>query len=70
MDGETGVFWNLALPTRLPLEFQCETGLLLRCDRKVGIPFQTKLGIDPHVEIRRGEGAQIKLCWEIGVPLE
>ena len=21
-------------------------------------------GIDPHVEIRRGEGAQIKLCWE------
>ena len=25
---------------RLPLEFQCETGLLLRVDGKVRIPFQ------------------------------
>ena len=44
MDGEVGVFWNVARPKRLPLEFLCETGLLLRCDGKVGIPFQTKKG--------------------------
>ena len=64
MDREISVFRNVAGPTRLPLEFQCETGLHLKCQGKVGIPFQTKLGIDPHVEIRRGEGAQIKLCRE------
>ena len=49
---------------RLPLKFQFETGLLLKCDGKVGIPLQTGRGIEPHVEIRRGEGAQIKLCQE------
>ena len=59
-----GVFWNVARLTRLPLRFECENGLLLRGYGKVRIPFQTKRGIDPHVEIRRGEGAQIKLCRE------
>ena len=65
MDQEIGVFQNVAQHMKLPLEFQCETGLLLRCDGKVGIPFQTKQGNCPHVEIRRGEGAQIMLCQEI-----
>ena len=64
MDQEIGVFQNVAQHMKLPLEFQCETGLLLRCDGKVGIPFQTKQGNCPHVEIRRGEGAQIMLCQE------
>ena len=36
------VFLNMAGPTRLPLEFQCDTSVLLRCDGKVGIAFQTK----------------------------
>ena len=31
----------------LPFEFLSETGLLLRCDGKVGIPFQTKQGNRP-----------------------
>ena len=44
---EIGVFWNVARPTRLPLGFQCETGLLLRCDGNVGIPFQAKQGNRP-----------------------
>ena len=44
VDGEFGVFRNVARHMRLPLEFQCETGLLLRWDVKVGIPFQTKQG--------------------------
>ena len=55
---------NVARPTRLPPVFQCKNGLLLRWDWKVGIPFLTNREIDPHVKIRRGEGAQIKLCWK------
>ena len=43
-DWEIGVFRNVAPPTRLHLEFLRETGLILRCDRNVGIPFQTKQG--------------------------
>ena len=39
----TSVFQNVAQPTSLPLEFQGETGLLLRCDGKVRIPFQTSV---------------------------
>ena len=38
----TSVFRNMARPTSIPLEFPCETGLLLRWDLKVAIPFQTK----------------------------
>ena len=34
-DQEIGVFRNVAPPTRLCLEFLRETGLILRCDRKV-----------------------------------
>ena len=64
VDQEIGVFWNVAPPTRLRLKFLLKTGLILRCDEKVSIPFQTKQGIDPPVEIRRGKGAQMKWCWE------
>ena len=39
-EGEIGFFQNVAPPTRLPLEFQCETGLLLRVDGTVRILFQ------------------------------
>ena len=46
------------------LKFPRETSLILRCAGKVGNPFQTKQGIDPPVTIRRGEGAQMKCCWE------
>lgn len=38
------IFQNVAQATSLPFEFQCEAGLFLRCDGKVGIPFQTKQG--------------------------
>ena len=57
VDGEISVFWNVTRPTRLRLELRCETGLLLRCDGKVGIPFQTKQGNRPSCgdqEGRRG----------------
>ena len=54
MDGEIGVFQNVAQPSRLPLEFQCETDLLLRCDGKVGIPFQKKQGNRPSCRDQEG----------------
>ena len=43
-DQGIGVFWHAAPPTRLCLEFPRETGLILRCARKVGNAFQTKQG--------------------------
>ena len=44
VDGEIGVFGIVVRPTRVPVEFQCETGLLLSCNGNVRIPFQTKQG--------------------------
>src|SRR5574337_1297211 len=41
-DREIGVLRNVEAPTRPRLECLRETGLILRCDRKVGNPFQTK----------------------------
>ena len=41
VDGEIGVFGIVARPTWFPVKFQCETGLLLRCNGNIGIPFQT-----------------------------
>src|SRR5574341_170331 len=40
-DREIGVLRNVEPPTRPRLECLRETGLILRCDRKVGNPFQT-----------------------------
>ena len=54
MDQEIGVFQNVAQHMKLPLEFQCETGLLLRCDGKVGIPFQKKQGNRPSCRDQEG----------------
>ena len=52
--GEIGVFQNVAPPTRLRLEFLHETGLILRCDGKVGNPFQTKQGNRPSCRDQEG----------------
>src|SRR5574340_785976 len=46
-DREIGVLRNVEPPTRPRLECLRETGLILRCDRKVGNPFQTKQGSRP-----------------------
>ena len=48
------VFWNVTQPTWLPLEFQCVPSLLLRCDGKVGIPFQTKQVNRPSCRDKEG----------------
>ena len=44
VDVEIDVFGIVARPTRVPVEFQYETGLHLRCNGNIGIPFQTKQG--------------------------
>ena len=57
VDREIGVFRHVAPPTRLRLELPHETGLILRCARKVGNPLQTEKGSRPscrNQERRRG----------------
>ena len=61
-DREIGVLRNVEAPTRPRLECRRETGLILRCDRKVGNPFQTKQGSRPSCrdqEGRRGSEAVV-----------
>ena len=53
-DREMAVFRNVAPPTRLCLEFPCETGLILKCAGKVGNPFQTKQGNRPSCRDQEG----------------
>ena len=53
-DREIGVLRNVEPPTRPRLECRRETGLILRCDRKVGNPFQTKQGSRPSCPDQEG----------------
>ena len=58
-------------PTRPRLECRRETGLILRCDRKVGNPFQTKQGSRPSCPDQEGRrGSEEVLPENFGVPLE
>ena len=53
------------------LECRRETGLILRCDRKVGNPFQTKQGSRPYCPDQEGRrGSEEVLPENFGVPLE
>ena len=66
---------GLTPPMRIHLKFLRETGLILRCDRKVGNPFQTKQGNRPSrrdQEWRRGSdevvpGTSVFLSSETGM---
>ena len=49
-----GVFQHVVPPTRLRLEFPRETGLILRCARKLGNPLQTKQGNRPTGRNQKG----------------
>ena len=53
-DLEIGVFWNVAPPTRLRLEFLREISLILRCAGKIGNSFQTKRGNRPSCRDQDG----------------
>src|SRR5574340_400586 len=70
-DREIGVLRNVEPPTRPRLECRRETGLILRCDRKVGNPFQTKQGSRPSCPDQEGrKGSEEGVPENLGVPLE
>src|SRR5574341_1084163 len=71
-DREIGVLRNVEAPTRPRLECRRETGLILRVDSpalsgRSGTPSRQSRGVDPPVEIRRGEGAQRQWCRKTSV---
>ena len=70
-DREIGVLRNVEPPTRPRLECLRETGLILRCDRKVGNPFQTKQGSRPSRPDQEGrKGSEEGVPENLRVPLE
>src|SRR5574340_8523 len=70
-DREIGVLRNVEPPTRPRLEYLRETGLILRCDRKVGNPFQTKQGSRPSCPDQEGrKGSEEGVPENLSVPLE
>src|SRR5574340_1663805 len=70
-DRETGVLRNVEPPTRPRLECLRGTGLILRGDRKVGNPFQTKQGSRPSCPDQEGrKGSEEGVPENLGVPLE
>ena len=70
-DREIGVLRNVEPPTRPGLECLRGTGLILRCDRKVGNPFQTKQGRRPSCPDQEGrKGSEEGVPETLGVPLE
>src|SRR5574337_755585 len=70
-DREIGVLRNMEPPTRPRLECLRETGLILRCDRKVGNPFQTKQGSRPSRPDQEGrKGSEEGVPENLRVPLE
>ena len=64
VDREIGVFRHVAPPTRLRLELPHETGLILRCARKVGNPLQTEKGSRPSCRNQERRRGQMKWCRE------
>ena len=66
-----GVLRNVEAPTRPRLECRREPGLILRCDRKVGNPFQTKQGSRPSCRDQEGRrGSEEVVPENLGVPLQ
>ena len=62
---------NVEAPTRPRLECRRETGLIPRCDRKVGNPFQTKQGSRPSCRDQEGRrGSEEVVPENLGVPLQ
>src|SRR5574337_1235247 len=53
-DREIGVLRNVEAPTRPRLECRRETVLILRCERTVLNPFQTKQGSRPSCRYQEG----------------
>jgi len=70
-DRDIGVLRNVEPPTRPGLEFRHERGLILRCDLKVGNPFQTKERSRPSCRGQEGRRASEAVVPEnLGVPFD
>ena len=70
-DREIAVLRNVETPRRPRLECRRETGLILRCDQKVGNPFQTKQGSRPSCPDQEGRrGSEEVVPENLGVPLQ
>src|SRR5574341_119977 len=70
-DREVGVLRTVEAPTRPRLECRREPGLILRCDRNVGNPFQTKQGSRPSCRDQEGRrGSEEVVPENLGVPLQ
>ena len=71
VDGDIGVFSNGGMTPGVPLEFQGETSLLLRCDGNAGIHLQMKQGNGPSSRDEEGKPGLFLSCGrKFGVPLE
>ena len=71
VEEDIGIFSNSGTIPGLPLEFQGETGLLLRCEGNIGIPLQMKQGIGPSSRDEGGKPGLFLSCGgKLGVPLE
>ena len=71
MDGDIGVFSNGCTTPGVRLEFQGETSLLLRSDRNIRIPLQTKQGIGSSSRDEEGKpGLFLSCSGKLGVPLK
>ena len=70
-DPEIGVLRNVEAPTKPRLESRRETGLILRCDWKIGNPFHTKQGSRPSCRDQEGlRGSEDVVPENLGVPLQ
>ena len=67
--GEIGVLRNVEPATRPLLECRHETGLILRCDWKVGNPFQTKQRSRPSCPDQEGRRGSEEVVPETSVLL-
>ena len=71
MDRDIRAFSNCGPTPGDPLEFQGETGHLLRCDRNIRIPFLMKQGNVPSSRDEKGKiGLFLSFHRILGVPLE
>ena len=71
VDVEISLFGIVARSTRVPLEFQCGTSLLLMWDGNVGISLQMKWGNGPSSRDDDGKKGLFLSCGgKLSVPLE
>ena len=70
VDGDISVFWTCGMTPGIPLEFQGETGLLLRCDMNVQIPYPMKQGNGPPYRGKEKTGVFLSWGGTLGVPLQ